>query len=232
MKHINLLLIQVFFFIFINGHAQNSYQLGFGTSMPDNIINKYLKPGIYLKYGIDFKLMNNLYLNTNISITYNNKNSNYKLGYEDEPRFINNPDAVEFYEMSQPDYSMFPFYFFNTSLGLNLKYTFLPQKKLYPYFLTGMSANYSIAEEALIDFMFDKDNNYEGFFVSSDGESPQKFTIGYQAGIGVNYSFKKGIAGFIESRYKLLPDIKFGRYKDRVGLFTLGAGINFYFNKE
>ena len=65
--------------------AQNKYMFSTGVSMPDNISDKYLRPGIFLGYAIDFKIYKNLFINTGLSISFNNKNKTYTFGFDDEP---------------------------------------------------------------------------------------------------------------------------------------------------
>jgi len=226
MKKTKLLLLLILLINSLQLFSQNKYQLSIGTSLSDNISNNYLKPGIYAAYGIDFNISNHLTINTDISICYNDKNVSYRYGLDDDPYFIDHPYERERHASDLPN--SFPLYLFNSSIALNFKYLIIPKKTVSPYLLIGISGNYSLSKDPVIKYEF----NNEGWiwtFGISGGELEQQFNIGYQAGIGLNYNIKNNKSIFIESQYKLQPNVKFGVNNDRVGLFIISAGISFPF---
>ena len=94
-----------------------------------------------------------------------------------------------------------------------------------PYLLVGFNGNYSIYENPLFDFVIDENNEYWGY--NFGGPVIQQFNIGYSTAIGVNYK-----AVFLELNYRILPDIKFGKFEDPTGFFVLKVGIDLPFNNE
>lgn len=230
MKSLKFLMCVGLVFFCMCAYSQNNYQLSLGTSIPDNISNKYLKTGIFLGYGINLKLTNHFSINTNISIAFNNKNSSYQFGFNDEPNFDNNPQAVEAYERLKTDPSTRVLYLFNTGIALNLKYNIIPQKKITPYIFTGFSINYSILKDPLDTYEFSEEGELLGIAVY--GSESNKFNLGYQTGLGISYFFKNNNTIIVETLYNLQPNVKFGRNQDRIGLFIISAGLSFPFGKK
>jgi len=213
----------------ISINAQLTKSISAGMSLPDNISSKYLITGIGFKYGLEFETMKNLFICTDLSFTFNNKNKSYREGFDDEPYFIEHPDEKKFYEMVHPTdfYTSSQLYIFNPSIGLQLKYSFLSNKKFSPYILGGFSANYSIFMDPILEFSYGS-NGKVNTVVYSSGALEQQFNIGYQAGIGICYNFKNRNSIFIESQYKILPNVKFGKNNDRIGLFPINMGFVFH----
>lgn len=225
------LLFTSLIFYCIGGFAQNKYQLSIGTSIPDNISSKYLKSGIYLAYGIDFKVYNHFYINTDISISYNKKNASYRNGFDENPYIIANPDEKYYYEFvvsGMDTYFNESLYLFNSSIDLKLKYLLLNEKRISPYLLAGISVNYSILKDPILSFSINEKGDAYSLGFSKNWMEYQ-FNIGYQVGIGLNYNIENNKSIFIESQYKLQPNVKFGVNNNRVGLFIINAGISLPF---
>jgi hypothetical protein len=234
MKQVKIFFTIVFIINTFYTFSQNGYSLSLGTSIPDNISNKYIKLGFNFNYGISLKLSKYLSLSPDISLSFNNKNKNYKFGFEDEPKFQNNPMAIQAYEfhVSRSNYySITELYLFNTALGLSLKYTMIPLRVFSPYAFIGLSGNYSMFKNPVDSFEFDDDGN----LTMTNGGNPnlqQKFNLAYLTGLGFSYKFRENKSIFIESSYKLHPLLKFGRNMEAIGLFSVNFGFSAVFAKK
>ena len=212
--------------------AQNKYMFSTGVSIPDNISNKYLRPGIFLGYAIDFKIYKNLFVNTGLSLSFNNKNKSYTFGFNDEP-FYNNlsyPYSKESFIRPLSYNDKYEVYLFNPSLNLNIKY-FINLKNRFSLFINpGISGNFSYYSNMYEAVVEEKANEYGGFTTLGKGEIRSlKFNIAYTFGTGLNYMFKNGKSIFVEADYQIIPNIKLGRNNDRIGLFIIKSGITFPF---
>jgi hypothetical protein len=227
----------ILYFLIISCSALNSqsnWDISTGIGLPDNLSNKYLKPGLYFSYGIEYSLAKRLLIKPSLSIAYNNKNESYRFGFDDEPNFLNDPVNKEIQEDIRSltnYYGSLQIYLFNPSLDISTKYLVIDKQKISIYALAGASINYSFIQDPIETFHFDNNGKYTGSeFDPNDKENI--LNLGFSGGIGFSYKFRNSNALFIETQYKLQPWVKYGRYNDRTGLIYINIGYSTPFRKR
>jgi len=222
-KRLQILFVLVFLFVYAK--AQNYHNIWLGLNIPDKNTSNFLSTGYSLAYGVDIKLYQNLYLNTDLSVSFNNKNSEYRYGFDDNERLNENSQLkdvlLEFY---LPALDNFNISLFNTSLQLNIQYVFLHEKNFSSYIKAGVSLNYSMLEDYYYEFSFTDENNLpEATFIGDDCNT---FNVGYNAELGLTYKFI-----FIAFNYSVMPSVKMGSPDTSVAFYSLKLGTKFLFSK-
>jgi len=213
--------------ISIKSKSQESFSFSAGLSLPDNIINEYLSTGAYLKYGIDFKLTKKLYINTGISVSFNNKNKNYGFGVYDHPYLTEDYPLNRFLiaPTNQTDMKNV-LYLFNSAININTKYYFFSNKQVNPYISIGVNFNYSIYEDTYYIFEFEG-KELRGYWLG--GDAGGLFSIGYNTNVGIDITIKENKCLFLEVEYNKISGVVFSKYKNKTGLFFTKFGIRLPF---
>lgn len=203
--------------------AQNSYSISAGLIVPDKNSSNFLSMGYNLTDDVDIKLYQNLYLNTGLSVSFNNKNPDYRYGFDDNAR-LNEPPLLKEaqIELYLPAVEGIDIWLFNVNLQLNIKYEFGNKTAFSPYIKAGASFNYSILKDAYYQFTFSDGTIFpEVSFINDDYN---KFNVGYNVELGLNYKFV-----FLGFNYSAIPEVKMGSSNTPLAFYSIKLGTRIVF---
>jgi hypothetical protein len=218
-------LLSILSLLSLTAKSQNFYRISAGINMPNSKTSNYLNLGFNLLYGTDFKLYKNLYLNTELSVAFNNMNEEYNYGLDDYPVLDENPLIKnDLEQLLLPLSEGIDIYLLNTALKINIEYIFLKEHLFSPYLSTGIHINYSVQKDGYWLLNFTESNIFpDREFISNDYSG---INLGYNASAGIKY---KNI--YLEFSYLSLPEIKFGLPNDAVALYFVKFGWFLPFQK-
>jgi len=127
---------------------------------------------------------------------------------------------------------------FNYSINIRPKYYLLPEKKLNPYVFAGVSFNLTRANYE--DTEWEKKNELD--YLPIDDTGPindfleKNNGIGFNPGIGVEYSFNNRMHFYFEPCYYLILlnklNFAYSERTENLNAFVLQAGLKYYFVKS
>jgi opacity protein-like surface antigen len=192
------------------------------------------KMGFSANGGVQFKISKRFSLSAEFGIMISEKWYHQKQDYNSNWLSWNFTDTVNLEDYAGENYLDI----YNYSLGVKPKYYLSPGKKLNPYFFAGVNINWTRANFEDTEWKTRKELDYfpGGYYDPSQDFLEKSFGIGFNPGLGVEYSPNDKLHFYLESDYYLIflnkDYFKYAERKENFNAFVLQAGLRLSFIKS